>query len=204
MFSSFFFTRLILTPYCFSIYSHHTQHNRHCMSEMHQPNNFEIYRTKKECCKEHYASQVDECITKSTHMEGPHQGNDPFPWAIHFPGTKPWVRPFAPNEAENHWGTEASHRNTWFPDLHNKVSYNMMLILGGGRQAIYKSYSIVIFTFGSYPSSHPSLIFDSLLSSLLCRETVFMVVITKIGCRPRDLNRIIYLRSQIIAVRNGE
>ena len=37
---------------------------RHCVSELHQPNNFEIYRTSKECCDEHYGGSAD-CITKS-------------------------------------------------------------------------------------------------------------------------------------------
>ena len=75
---------------------------------MHQPNNFEIYRTRKECCDAHYGGSED-CMVKSQHREGPHQGNNPFPWAIHFTGTEPWTRPFAPPEAENHWGTQADH-----------------------------------------------------------------------------------------------
>jgi len=82
------------------------------MSEMHQPNTFEIYPLPhpQGGLQRPLRRERDDCMVKSQHREGPHQGNDPFPWAIHFPGTEPWTRPFAPNEAENHWGTEASHR----------------------------------------------------------------------------------------------
>lgn len=85
----------------------------HCISELHQPNNFEIYRTSKECCDAHYSGS-------STCLQDSKDSHDPFPWPIHFPGTQPWTRPFAPGEAEDHWGTEASHRDHFFPDLINK------------------------------------------------------------------------------------
>ena len=82
----------------------------HCLSELHQPNNFEIYRTSKECCDEHFSSS-SACLQDSKNS------HDPFPWPIHFPGTEPWTRPFALHVAEDYWGT--AH---WFPDLINKLN----------------------------------------------------------------------------------
>ena len=84
----------------------------HCLSEMHQPNNFEIYRTTKECCEAHFPSSFT-CLQDSK------DSHDPFPWPIHFPGS-PEHRPFAPPVADDHWGTEARAR--WFPDLINKLN----------------------------------------------------------------------------------
>ena len=78
---------------------------------MHQPNHFEIYRTSKECCDAHFGSSC---------LETSQASHDPFPWQIHFPGTEPYTRPFAPDEAAGHSGTEASHRQVWFPDLINR------------------------------------------------------------------------------------
>lgn len=45
-----------------------------------------------------------------------------FPWQIHFPGTDEH-RPFAPYETAGDWGTQASHRVAWFPDLINKLNW---------------------------------------------------------------------------------
>mmetsp|Transcript_1468 Transcript_1468/g.2820 ORF Transcript_1468/g.2820 Transcript_1468/m.2820 type:complete len:733 (-) Transcript_1468:83-2281(-) len=106
-----------------------------CLSEMHQPNNFEIYRTAKECCTAHYSGKVDSCVFESQNLHirtvgdvlhlrdnGGHPvGSGPYPWPIHFPGTENH-RPFAPPEAREHWMTEASHRARWFPDMHNKLN----------------------------------------------------------------------------------
>ena len=47
--------------------------------------------------------------------------HSPFPWPIHFPGTPEHVT-YRPQEAENHWGTEAGNGFAWFPDLHNKAN----------------------------------------------------------------------------------
>lgn len=103
-----------------------------CLSQVHQPNNFEIYRTAGMCCDEHFRGNADcEAESKNPHMrtvgselhlrdDGPHSA-DPNPWPIHFPGTENH-RPWAPLEAENHWGTENSHINRWFPDSHNKMN----------------------------------------------------------------------------------
>jgi hypothetical protein len=89
---------------------------------LHQPNNFEIYRTAKECCDEHYSGS-STCVQQSK------EEHDPFPWPIHFPGTQPWSRPFAPEEIEgegtnneHHWGTEAGNQGRWFPDLINQLN----------------------------------------------------------------------------------
>lgn len=79
------------------------------MSKMHQPNNFEIYRTKKQCCKAHYSGNVDNCVDESA---AAHLVNNPFPNGA--------PKSFAPGEAENHWGTDASQTDHWFPDLINK------------------------------------------------------------------------------------
>jgi len=98
-----------------------SQEKGYCLSELHQPNNFEIYRTAKECCDEHYGGS-SQCLEKSKHFTREQTQHDPMPWPIHFPGTTPWVRPFAPAEAENIWGTEASHRARWFPDLVGKLN----------------------------------------------------------------------------------
>jgi len=89
------------------------QESGHCLSELHQPNNFEIYRTAKECCDAHFSSS--SCLQESK------DSHDPFPWPVHFPGL-PTHRPFSPHTAEDHWGTEASHENHWFPDLTNKLN----------------------------------------------------------------------------------
>ncbi|EJK48070.1 hypothetical protein THAOC_33163 [Thalassiosira oceanica] len=86
-----------------------------CKSELHQPNEFEIYRTAKECCDEHYGGSAD-CNTKAKTVG---EGHAPFPWPIHFTGT-PEYRPFQPPAAENWWGTEAGNHAKWFPDLINK------------------------------------------------------------------------------------
>ena len=86
----------------------------YCKSELHQPNNFEIYRTSKECCDEHYPGS-------SSCLEDSKNSHPPFPWPIHFPGT-PEHRPFAPPVAEHDWSTEASHSVKYFPDLINKLN----------------------------------------------------------------------------------
>lgn len=80
---------------------------------MHQPNHFEIYRTSIECCAEHFPGS--SCVEDSKNSA------DPFPWQIHFPGTDEH-RPFAPYETAGDWGTQASHRVAWFPDLINKLN----------------------------------------------------------------------------------
>jgi len=90
------------------------QASGHCLSQLHQPNNFEIYRTSKECCDEHFPSSSN-CLQDSK------DSHDPFPWPIHFPGL-PTHRPFEPFVAEDHWGTEASHVARFFPDLINKLN----------------------------------------------------------------------------------
>ena len=87
----------------------------YCKSELHQPNNFEIYRTAKECCDEHFGGSA-ACMNNAKTVG---KGHAPFPWPIHFPGT-PEYREFRPLEAEHHWGTEAGNGVAWFPDLHNK------------------------------------------------------------------------------------
>jgi len=87
----------------------------YCKSELHQPNNFEIYRTAKECCDEHFGGST-ACMDNAKTVG---KGHAPFPWPIHFPGT-PEYREFRPPEAENHWGTEAGNDVAWFPDLNNK------------------------------------------------------------------------------------
>ncbi|EJK69569.1 hypothetical protein THAOC_09158, partial [Thalassiosira oceanica] len=71
------------------------QENGFCKSKEHQPNEFEIYRTTKECCDEHFGGSAD-CMTKSDH------------------------RPFQPLEAVNWWGTDVGNSAKWFPDLFNK------------------------------------------------------------------------------------
>jgi hypothetical protein len=81
---------------------------------MHQPNHFEIYRTSGECCEEHFGGS-DTCVAKSD------ASHAPFPFPIHFPGTDEH-RPFAPDEAQDPWGTDASHQPFWFPDLINKLN----------------------------------------------------------------------------------
>lgn len=103
-----------------------------CKSELHQPNHFEIYRTASECCNEHFPgsssceddsqSPFRRTVGDELHLraDGPHTA-DPFPWPLHFPDSENH-RPFAPIEAENHWGTENSHRTRWFPDLINKLN----------------------------------------------------------------------------------
>merc|ERR1719223_1927624 len=101
------------------------QESGFCKSMLHQPNEFEIYRTAKECCDEHYGGSTD-CMTKAKTVG---EGHAPFPWPIHFPGTSEH-RPHRPYEAENWWGTEAgngspdnhlhSYSKKWFPDLVNK------------------------------------------------------------------------------------
>ena len=111
-----------------------------CVSVLHQPNEFEIYRTAKECCDEHYGGSTN-CITRAKTVG---EGHAPFPWVslpprratnsmifashiirlqpIHFPGT-PEYRPFRPPEAENWWGTKAGNSARWFPDLINKQNW---------------------------------------------------------------------------------
>ncbi len=84
----------------------------HCRSELNQPNKFEIYRTSQECCDEQFPGSTS-CLQDSI------DSHAPFPFPIHFPGMSNY-RPFAPPKATNIWGTEASHRNRWFPDLINK------------------------------------------------------------------------------------
>ena len=81
---------------------------------MHPPNSFEISRTSMECCNESFPGS-------STCNQESKDSAAPAPWPIHFPGT-PEYRPFAPTTAEDIWGTEASHRTVWFPDLINKLN----------------------------------------------------------------------------------
>ncbi len=88
---------------------------RHCTSVLHQPNNLlKIYRTSRECCDESLPHS-SSCLQESN------DSHAPFPWPIHFPGT-PEHRPFAPPIAKNTWGTDASHKVHWFPDLINKLN----------------------------------------------------------------------------------
>ena len=86
--------------------------NSHCLSKMSQPNKFEIYRTSKECCSEHFPGSTS-CIQDSI------DSHPRFPWPIHFPGMSNY-RPIGPPNAANNWGTDASHTVQWFPDLINK------------------------------------------------------------------------------------
>ena len=86
----------------------------HCRSEMHQVNQFQIYRTAKECCDEHFGGRR-KCLKTSK------DSHPPFPWPMHFPGT-PEYEAYRPQEAENHWGTEAGNAVAWFPDLLNKAN----------------------------------------------------------------------------------
>jgi len=86
----------------------------HCLSEMHQPNKFEIYRTASECCKEHYGGSAI-CLTKSK------ASHDPFAWPIHFPGTDEY-RANRQSDPEELWGTDASNIGRWFPDQINELN----------------------------------------------------------------------------------
>ena len=95
-------------------HSYFLSSSSHCKSELHQPNNFEIYRTSKDCCVTHFPGS-STCLQKSK------DSHPPFPWPIHFPGLDTH-RPFGPLQAENFWGTEASHTVKWFPDLINKLN----------------------------------------------------------------------------------
>lgn len=90
------------------------QESGHCKSELHQPNNFEIYRTSKECCDEHF-SRSSSCLEDSKNSHAP------FPWPIHFPGTDEH-RPWSPPNAAHDWATQANHRTAWFPDLIGKLN----------------------------------------------------------------------------------
>jgi len=81
---------------------------------MHQPNNFEIYRTSKECCDAHYSGS-STCLAESK------ASHDPFPFPNHFPGTSEF-RGYAEPIAVDTWGTEASNEQRWFPDLFGKLN----------------------------------------------------------------------------------
>jgi len=81
---------------------------------MHQPNNFEIYRTSKECCDAHYSGS-SACLAESK------ASHDPFPFPNHFPGTSEF-RGYSEPVAVDIWGTEASHNRRWFPDLIGKLN----------------------------------------------------------------------------------
>ncbi len=105
---------------------------------MHQPNNFEIYRTAKECCDEHYGGSA-KCLRDSK------DSHDPFPWPIHFPGSVEH-RGYHPPEAEDHWGTEVSHSEHWFPDMINKLNCvygsnyeNWMTMEGFGEHYLFSN-----------------------------------------------------------------
>ena len=67
---------------------------------MHQPNNFEIYRTSPECCKAHFSSS-------STCLQDSKDSHAPFP----FP-SDPRQRPYSPGDRPVRW----------FPDLINKLN----------------------------------------------------------------------------------
>jgi hypothetical protein len=77
---------------------------------MHQPNNFEIYRTSPECCNTHFPSS-------STCLQDSKDSHAPFPFPAH-----PRQRPYSPEDAASDSGTEASHSVRWFPDLINKLN----------------------------------------------------------------------------------
>ena len=99
-------------PECQSETADSIHFNSHCLSKMSQPNKFEIYRTSKECCSEHFPGSTS-CIQDSI------DSHPRFPWPIHFPGMSNY-RPIGPPNAANNWGTDASHTVQWFPDLINK------------------------------------------------------------------------------------
>lgn len=83
---------------------------RYCRSVLHLPNNIlKIYRTSKECCDENFSSSSSSCLQESN------DSHAPFPWPLH-------DRAFAPPVAKNMWGTDASHKVKWFPDLINKLN----------------------------------------------------------------------------------
>ena len=88
-----------------SLYRH-----SYCKSEMHQPNNFEIYRTSPECCNTHFPSS-------STCLQDSKDSHAPFPFPAH-----PRQRPYSPEDAASDSGTEGSHSVRWFPDLINKLN----------------------------------------------------------------------------------
>ena len=88
----------------------------HCESELHQPNNFEIYRTSFECCEGHFPSSSN-CLEDSKNSHAP------FPsLQIHFPGTDEYREWGVQLDPEDHWGTDKSHVTRWFPDLINKLN----------------------------------------------------------------------------------
>ena len=78
----------------------------YCKSEMHPTQQYEIYRTAKECCDEHFGGST--CLQKSQ------DSHAPFPWPIHFPGT--------PEHRQDSPDGEVNRQTFFFPDLHNKLN----------------------------------------------------------------------------------
>ena len=90
---------------------HPSEEGGHCVSDYHIPNQFEIYRSAKECCQEHYGGS-SQCLTDSkTPGIGFIERLNGFPNTTNF---------YAPVEAEYLWQSERGQPEMWFPDLYGK------------------------------------------------------------------------------------
>ena len=87
----------------------HPSDDGYCKSEMHIPNEFEIYRSAKDCCQEHFGGSA-QCVTDSKNLGANSRSSE-------FPDTSNY---YAPVEADNAWQTEQGQEPKWFPDLYNK------------------------------------------------------------------------------------
>lgn len=90
---------------------HPSEDGGYCESEFHIPNEFEIYRTAKQCCDEHYGGSA-QCVTDSkTPGKGYIAPMNEFPDGYNN---------YAPVEADYLWQSVRGQEPHWYPDLYGQ------------------------------------------------------------------------------------